>query len=269
MPLLRACPFHRRAHDKPLGYAGDYRMMELHFAGEGTGEGLFGRFLHSIAQGYTLARAVAAREVVMRHAVRDVVQQATDAPARVLSLAAGPAIELARLLEEHGVRRPTELLLLDQNRNAHENAHRRLTRVLVERYGGSLPVKVSCLHFSVRQLLRPQTPEDRAIVDTVLSNLDLVYCAGLFDYLSDPVARRLTHFTYDRLRPGGRLLLGNLVAAPDCDFMMEFVLDWPLCYRTGDELLRFAEGLAPAPATVSLTRDATGHAIFLDARRPG
>ena len=54
MPMFMACPLHRRAYEKPLGYAGDYRMMELCFTRELGGEGLFGRFLHSVGQNYTL-----------------------------------------------------------------------------------------------------------------------------------------------------------------------------------------------------------------------
>ena len=64
MPLLGACSMHRRAYEKPLGYAGDYRLMELYFTREFAGEGLFGRFLHSIAQHYTLGRTVVAREAI-------------------------------------------------------------------------------------------------------------------------------------------------------------------------------------------------------------
>ena len=43
-------------------------MMEICFAKELGGDGLFGRFLHSIAQNYTLLRTVVARETVMREA---------------------------------------------------------------------------------------------------------------------------------------------------------------------------------------------------------
>ena len=173
MPLLVACPLHRRAFEKPLGYAGDFRMMELYFAREKTGETLFGRLLHSVAQNYTLGRTVVAREVIMRHAVRDVMRLATSTPARVLSLAAGPALELTRLFAETPeVNRPVELVLVDQDDQAHETAHRRLTRLLVERQKDALPVSVRCLHFSVRQILKPQTPEDHSILQTTLSDLD-------------------------------------------------------------------------------------------------
>ncbi len=268
MPLLAACPMHRRAYEKPLGYAGDYRMMELYFA-HGIGDGLFGRFLYSVTKQYTLVRAVIAREVLLRNAVRAAAEAEGEGPVRVLVLAAGPAMELRRFLEETGpLKRPLELILLDQDRGAHESAHRHLTRILLERHDGMLPVSVRCLHFSVRQLLKPQTPEDERVVQETLAGLDLVYSGGLYDYLPEPVAARLTQVTYSRLRPGGRLLHGNLIEAPDTTWVMEYVLGWPLIYRTDETMLRLGAGLEPVPASVGISRDDTGHSIFLDVTKP-
>jgi extracellular factor (EF) 3-hydroxypalmitic acid methyl ester biosynthesis protein len=268
MPLLMSCPLQRRAYEKPLGYAGDYRMMELCFAPTFSGDGLFGRFLHSIAQNYTLVRAVVAREAVMREAAREALHSPGEGPVRILALAAGPSIELRRLLEEvTALPRPAELILLDQDPTAHEAAHRHLTRTLLERHRGMLPVTVRCLHFSVRQLIRPMSAEEHSVRST-LSNLDLVYSAGLYDYLSDPVAARLTQLLYSLVRPGGRVLVGNLMETPDSTWMMEYVLGWRLHYRTPDSMLRFAQHLAPAPARAGITMDATGRCAFLDVTRP-
>jgi extracellular factor (EF) 3-hydroxypalmitic acid methyl ester biosynthesis protein len=264
MPLLAACPMHRRAYEKPLGYAGDYRMMELYFA-EDIGEGLFGRFLYSVTKQYTLVRAVIAREVLLRNAVRAAAEAEGEGAVRVLALAAGPAMELRRFLEETGpLRRPVELILLDQDRGAHESAHRHLTRILLERHHGMLPVTVRCLQFSVRQLLKPQTPEDERVVHETLAGLDLVYSGGLYDYLPDSVAARLTQLTYSLLRQGGRLLHGNLVETPDTTWVMDYVLGWPLVYRTDQTMLGLAKALQPCPASVEIARDSTGAAIFLD-----
>jgi hypothetical protein len=269
MPLLMPCPMHRRAYEKPLGYAGDYRMMELYFARELGGDGLFGRFLHSITQGYTLGQTVIAREQLLRDVVRATIESDGDGPVRVLSLAAGPAIELRRLLEETiSLRRSVELLLLDQDAAAHEAAHRRLTRILFERHHGALPITLQCLHFSVRQLLKPQTPEEILVSEVTLVDLDLIYSAGLYDYLPDPVAARLTQLIYSRLRPGGRIFVGNLEEVPDTTWMMEFVTGWHLLYRNEQSLLRLARGLEPAPARCAIVRDATGHSMFLDVQKP-
>jgi extracellular factor (EF) 3-hydroxypalmitic acid methyl ester biosynthesis protein len=268
LPLLAACPMHRRAYEKPLGYAGDYRMMELYFVPEPEGEGLFGRFLNSVTLNYSLVRAVRARAVVMREAARAAIDAEGDGPVRILALAAGPAIELRRLLEQvASVKRPVELILLDQDRSAHEHAHRQLSRILLEQHRGALPVTVQCLHFSVRQLLKQQTNEDERVVRETLADLDLVYAAGLYDYLADPVAASLTRLLYGRLRPGGRLLLGNLVESQDITWVMDYVLGWPLVYRTDESMLRLANGLAPNPSRVGITRDETGHCLFLDVTR--
>jgi extracellular factor (EF) 3-hydroxypalmitic acid methyl ester biosynthesis protein len=265
MPILMASPLDRRAYEKPLGYAGDYRMMELCFTTDLGGEGLFGRFLHSVGQSYTLARAVVAREAVTRAAIRKAATAPGEGPVRILALAAGAAIEVRRFLNETGpLERPVEVILLDQDRGAHETAHRHLTRTLLERHKGTLPVSVRCLHFSVRQLLKPATPEDRAVVNETLTDLDLVYSSGLYDYLPERVAASLTQRLHSLLRPGGRLLLGNLVETPDSTWIMDYVWGWPLLYRTDETMLGLAEDLTPTPAQVGITRDATGRCLFLD-----
>ena len=273
MPILIACPLHRRAYEKPLGYAGDYRMMELYFARDLVGETLFGRFLHTIAQGYSLGRAVIAREALMRDAVRAAAASPGLGPVRVLSVAAGPALELRRFLREGApLGRSLQLVLLDQDEGALEIAYRRLQRILVEGLRGEASgpsVTVECLHFSVKQLLTPRTLEEVEVFEGVLANLDLIYTAGLYDYLPEPVAKRLTRLLYSRLRPGGRLLMGNLMETPDSTWIMEYVLGWHLLYRTEESMLRLAEGLSPAPERVAVVHDATGRSLFLDVVNAG
>jgi extracellular factor (EF) 3-hydroxypalmitic acid methyl ester biosynthesis protein len=269
MPLLSACPLNRRAYEKPLGYAGDFRMMELVFTEELGGEGLFGRFLHLICQNYTLARAVVGRASVTREAVRSASETPGEGPVRILALAAGPAIELRKFLQQVvALNRPVELILLDQDRTAHETAHAQLVRILLEQHKGILPVTVRCLHFSVRQLLRPRTAEEQRIVRETLRDLDLVYSAGLYDYLPERIAVALTRVLYGRLREGGRLLLGNLVETPDSTWIMDYVWGWPLIYRTEESMLRLGDGLAQKGARVGITSDVTGRCLFLDVVRP-
>lgn len=268
MPLLMASPLDRRAYEKPLGYAGDFRMMELVFAEELGGESLFGRFLHSIGQNYTLARAVVGREFVTRQAVRKAAEAEGSGPIRILALAAGPAIELRRFLQEAtSLNRPVELILLDQDRAAHEAAHRQLTRILLEQHKGMLPVTVRCLHFSVRQLLKPFTSEEERVRET-LADLDLVYSSGLYDYLPDRVAALLTRVLYRQLRGGGRLLVGNLIETPDSTWIMDYVWGWPLIYRNVETMLRLADGLNENPAEVGIVRDRTERCLFLEVVRP-
>jgi len=62
---------------------------------------------------------------------------------------------------------------------------------------------VRALTGSVRQLLSGKTN---------LGRFDFVYAAGLFDYLSGPVAAALTRRLFEMTRPGGMMLIPNFVA---------------------------------------------------------
>jgi extracellular factor (EF) 3-hydroxypalmitic acid methyl ester biosynthesis protein len=94
---------------------------------------------------------------------------------------------------------------------------------------------------------------------------DFVYCAGLFDYLHDPVCRQLMEIFYDLLAPGGLFVVTNVDVHP-ARRQMECFLQWNLIYRDND-LLR---ALAPPSAgqNLAIKRDASGNNLFLEVRKP-
>ncbi|MGH7271706.1 MAG: hypothetical protein ACREJ3_14845, partial [Polyangiaceae bacterium] len=69
---------------------------------------------------------------------------------------------------------------------------------------------------------------------------------------------------YGCVRPGGRLLLGNLVEAPDTSWIMDYVANWTLVYRTPETLLGLATSLGLKPPNARIARDATEKCLFLD-----
>ncbi|HKP63316.1 MAG TPA: hypothetical protein VJV78_41555 [Polyangiales bacterium] len=260
-PALQSCPMHQRAHDKPQGYAGDYRMMLLYFATQYEGPTRYARFLHFASQRYTLGRAVVLRQACLRAAIRGAA--APGRRTRIISLASGPALELATALECGELSGPAQLVLVDQDQDALGYAHDRLSRLFHAR---DLDIQLSCLHLSIKQLL--STKPDGERLRRELANADLIYCAGLYDYLPDLVAERLTSVLYGLLRPSGRLYLGNLSEAPDTTWLMNYVLAWTLIYRTPEDMQRFAAALTPAPSEAAIEIDGSGCALFLSVRAP-
>ncbi len=262
LPLVHEGPIHRRAYDKPQGYAGDYELMRLFFAETLCGETLYARFLHFVGQRYPMGQTVVARERVMRSVVRERIT--AGRPARILSLASGPALELQHLLGElPRVEKPVELFLLDQDEDALAHAHRGLHRLLARRGAALEPVHLHALHFSVIQLLRPKDAAEAAVGREVLGNMDLVYSAGLFDYLPRAVAKRLVRRMLDMLQPGGTLLIGNLREDPASAWMMEHAVAWHLVYREPEAMLELAEGLEGVQST-RIVFDETERCMFLE-----
>jgi extracellular factor (EF) 3-hydroxypalmitic acid methyl ester biosynthesis protein len=94
---------------------------------------------------------------------------------------------------------------------------------------------------------------------------DLVYCAGLFDYLADPICRRLTGILYDWVAPGGLLITTNVDSSNPRRVTMDYIMEWHLLYRNGADM----EGLRPHNAPgVKVEADTTGVNIYSLMRKP-
>lgn len=93
----------------------------------------------------------------------------------------------------------------------------------------------------------------------------LIYSAGLYDYLDDAIARRLTARLFDLLEPGGRLVIANFMPDLVETAYMEAFMDWWLIYR---DAAAVAELAAEIPsASVAKRRVATnenGTVAYLD-----
>jgi SAM-dependent methyltransferase len=69
-----------------------------------------------------------------------------------------------------------------------------------------------------------------------LGTFDLVYSAGLYDYLEQPVAAALTAELTRLLRPGGKLLVANFARDFPTQAFMEAFMDWRLLDRSAAEV---------------------------------
>lgn len=119
LPLLQHSPLLRRSFERPLGYAGDYEMMNMLYRDPAEGEALFGRVLNCYAAQETGARAVRNRMTYFADRIREVVQSETAERVRVANIGSGPARELAVLLETSPELGPRlDVALIDQEERA-------------------------------------------------------------------------------------------------------------------------------------------------------
>jgi SAM-dependent methyltransferase len=71
-----------------------------------------------------------------------------------------------------------------------------------------------------------------------LGKFDLFYSVGLYDYLPDPLALRLSEALKALLTPKGRLVIGYFSRGSHGRANLDFLMDWHLIYRTEIELIR-------------------------------
>jgi extracellular factor (EF) 3-hydroxypalmitic acid methyl ester biosynthesis protein len=259
--LFLCSPFGRRAYQKPLGYAGDYEMVNMIMRQPYEGESMFAKTIN----GWLLRQYPSeAHRNRIGYLIERLTEEALRArrrgnPCRVLSLGCGPAHELQSFLANSPLADTTEFDLIDMNEETLSHL-RGVTQVLQQRYGRRTMVRFH--KRSVFSLLKESTRGTSLGAETY----DFIYCAGLFDYLSDTVCRQLLAVCYTWLKPEGLLLATNVATYRPFRHMMEFLLDWHLVYRDRPQMA----GLVPCGVSDEnwrINSDATGVNLFLEIRR--
>ena len=136
----------------------------------------------------------------------------------------GPAYEIQRFLQTYPDPDLLSFELVDFNEETLTWVHGELDAIL-SRVGK--PVSIEYVQDSVHGLLKRRLNQE-----VVEQPFDAVYCAGLFDYLSDKVCTRLLAHFASRIRSGGTLLVTNVHPNnPERIFAMEHLAEWYLIYR--------------------------------------
>ncbi len=247
--------FARRCYQKPLGYPGDFEVMNMAYDWRHEGEKLSDKLIHRV--GLEVGECIANRMIMMRQAIAEAAAADGRESLRVTSLGSGPAREVTDYLKIAAVPRPVDITLIDQDHTALSHAYERSLPEVMRHKGRAT---VSCLHSSFAQLLKTGELFGR------LPSQDLIYSVGLIDYLSARRAKALVESLYQHLAPGGMLIVGNMKSgARSTLWPVEFITDWSLAYRDGPQLLELAADLPGAIPSIS--EDKTGRVCVLTVRK--
>nr|WP_245175704.1 MULTISPECIES: class I SAM-dependent methyltransferase [unclassified Cupriavidus] len=256
-PLLLRAPFVYRTFTKPLGYAGDYEMVNQILSDPQQGPTTYFQIVNTAFLKAAVATAHRNRidllvDFLTRQAER---ARAAGRPLRVLNVGCGPAFEIQRFVREYPNPELLSFQLVDFSEETLD-----YTRNSIERAasGAGRKVSVEMVHQSVHDLLKRRISPD----DISAREFDAVYCAGLFDYLSDKVCTRLLAYFASRSRTGGQILVTNVHANNPEKFGMEHLLEWYLIYRDDAGM---AQLLPENSHSHRIYVDATGVNVFAEA----
>jgi extracellular factor (EF) 3-hydroxypalmitic acid methyl ester biosynthesis protein len=260
-PLVLCSPFANRAFSKPLGYAGDYGMVNMIALNPFQGNTLFSKIMNLWFLRQWPSQAHRNRLSYLKECLENETSRTVrvNGTARIFNFACGPAIEVQNFLAESPFGDQVEFTLVDFNEETLNFLGSAISHIK-ERL--SLKTKINFQRKTVYQLIKEG---EKATVEK--PQYDFVYCAGLFDYLPDETCTRLMKIFYSWLAPGGLLAVTNVVDEKPFRHMLEFVLDWHLIYRNTEK------GAALIPKCVPedvrrLKNDVTGVNLFIEARKP-
>lgn len=239
--LLHESPFARHAYAQPRGYAGDALTIDYIYGNVPLGgESALGRRLYEWEFDRPSPRAVRARRDLVAQRI-DRVAERTSAP-RILSVACG---HLREAQASAAVREGAigEFFALDQD-----------------------PASIDVIQ-SEQPRVQTVCSSVKALIARKLNwtDLDFAYSMGLYDYLPQPVAVRLTTRLFEMIRPGGSILVANFHKASPDAAAMEMYMRWWLIYRDESEVEALAGEIDPgAVQSKTVWRDAEGNVVYLE-----
>ncbi len=262
-PLVLCSPFVYRTFHKPLGYAGDYEMVNMILRDPYEGASLFAKIVNVCFLRNPPAEAHRNRikYLTLRLSEETHRVQKLGQRARVFNLGCGPAQEIQDFMRTNDLSDLADFTLLDFNDETLEHAGALLHKIRTAHHrttGFQLTKK------SVHQILKEAA---RPGGELKPGTYDLVYCAGLFDYMSDRICKRLMNIFFELLAPGGLLIATNVDAAKPFRHSMEFLLEWHLICRNQAQLAALNPDKAP-PGSFTVTHEPTGVNIFIEVRKP-
>lgn len=259
-PELTSGASWKRSYEKPLGYPGDFEVMNYAYNLAFLGDTAYDKFCHRL--GTSTGEFISTRMTLVKQKIAQIASEAAEQGRdniKIASLGCGPAQEVANFLKGHVLPVTTSFTLIDQDQDALSYAYRNSYPEVIRLDGNAA---VNCLHATFLEFLAAGNLFSR------LEAQDMIYAVGLVDYLTDRRAQRLVKDLYKNLKPGGTLLIGSMLDSDtSLEWQVEFITDWQLEYRNEAEMLQMAQDL-PENAVRDVTIDSTGHCVILEITKP-
>lgn len=256
-PILCEGPLWNRSYTKPLGYPGDYQIMNAFYNRTIIGDEPYTRLLGVL--GLLSGAPVVTRMSRLVQEIKELrAKNPTQEHFHMMSIGAGPARELQEFFasgEAEGA--GYAFTLVDPEVEALEYAIHNVYKAVKNDLSS---VIVSGMNTSFTEMLRP-TKTFRH-----LPKQDFIYSSGLTDYLNPKLTRALISKLFEHLKPGGSVLIGNINDAENGMFWAtECILDWTMYFRSQKDMEEIAEGL---PGDAELTLDPSGSFFMLKITKP-
>jgi SAM-dependent methyltransferase len=230
LPLVLLSKSGERWYTKPRGYAGDFLTIQWIYDKRPRGTSRLGPLMDGILLNLPPIRATRNRRRLIGDAIREDVERNESKVTHVTSFACGPAAEAFDVFEslDDPARLKTNLIDIDLQALAFVGNRR-------DQLG--LQHQMNLVQGNLVYLAMGKQKLD-------LAPQDLIYSMGLIDYFNDKFVVKLLDYVHGMLRPGGRVLLGNIHKRNPIQAFQDYVLGWRLVHRDEADMNRLLRASA-------------------------
>jgi SAM-dependent methyltransferase len=238
MPVLNGNSLYGYTYRKPLGYAGDFMLIEKMYQTYVSNEPSCRKwdiYYHT----HEATKAVRNRKSYFIRLMEELCASKSG-PLNILILGSGPTTDVY----EFFARNPnanTKFNCLDIDQRAIDYA--------IEKNKQNLPM----MNFIKMNVLRFMPNE----------KYDLIWSAGLFDYLNDRLFTGLISRFKTFLKPNGQMVIGNFSTENPTQRVMEVMGEWFLNHRSSSHLMQLASYAGISEKIANVDKEPLGINLFL------
>lgn len=216
-------------------------------------------FKHSID-----AIAIRSRAAIMSDIAEQSVRSQRDSNrvVRMVSVASGTAKPVISAIKRLDSDWPVHLTLIDNDKNAQSMAD----KFIAEADLANLTYRPK-----LNNILKDLVASDRLVDEVGKEQADFVDAMGIFEYIPTQKGRAVDFLrhTYQLVRPGGTLVLGNMLDThPEINFN-KYGIGWPLIHpRSREEIISLLDGAGITPEIVTGHQAADGVYAVIEVRKP-
>lgn len=216
----------RYAYEKPRGYPGDYKLLEIIYdkkiSSSNIGYCYDNYFLENL-----YAAAVRNRKDKMKEILSKSFKNTRKDNLSILNLACGSARELKNIFVDEGFEPGFNIVvsLVDRDKEALE-----FSQEILE----SSSKKISFRFFNHNIL---DYCKEREKYYSILGQHDIIYSIGLADYLPERILKQLILFCFNLLRPKGILVIAHKDSKQYKPLAPDWWCDWSFYHRSEEDVV--------------------------------
>ena len=248
-PFFMLSSFLDRAFRRPGGYVSDSYITELLAQNEPEGDGYLGIYLDRWIRSRPTCQALKQRGGIITETIKHLTQHwQENTPLPIASIASGSAPEILNLYFRA---QPPNLHVtcIDFNHKEISSA-----ASIAHKWGFQNYITFVQDNFFLMA-------EGYSQID--ISPQQMIYSVSMANCLRDREFVRILDWIYDRLLPGGIIILGNMHAANPDRILLEHILEWHSVCRSADDLKSLFTRSKFRDLPLSLQSDEYGVELFV------
>jgi SAM-dependent methyltransferase len=239
----------RRSFEKPQGYPGDYKTLEIVYNDNEVSEGI-GKHIDRYGLDVPYSIAIRLRKDRMKEMLYNFINNSSEEKLNILNLASGACRDIREMFNlPIRYKGKVNLMCIDQDEGALEYSQRKLSLI------DTGNININLIKGNILRLESLEIGGD--------NSLDMVYSIGIADYLQDRMMIKILKDCYKKLKPGGQLVIAYKDRERHKPIALNWYGDWCFIPRNVEEVVRLINNaIGEENISINIERENSGVIFF-------